>query len=51
MSNCTDFEEEESLLQVMGRQMGYWVTTHQSVTVRWLVSPFNIAGVVQKMHK
>ncbi len=22
MSNCTDFEEEESLLQSMGRQMG-----------------------------
>ncbi len=25
MSNCTDFEEEESLLQAMGQQMGVMV--------------------------
>ena len=49
MSNCTDFEEEESLLQSMGRQMGVMIDRTPKCHCEMAgerVEP----GDVQKMH-
>ena len=52
MGNYKGFEEEESLLQAMGRKLGVSIDQHQSVTVNWPGKKgLSILGAaVQKIH-
>ncbi len=50
MSNCTDFEEEESLLQATGHQMGVMVDRTPKCHCKMAGKELSIPGVGQKMH-
>jgi hypothetical protein len=47
--NCLDFEEEETLLQSMGKEMGDLLTKRRNVTVNLQERESSILGVAPRI--